>query len=161
MDDKDRLLDEALKAYVSQEPWPGLEERVLNRVRSAPKRRRFVWLRFALPLAAAACLWLLFMPRHEPAPPQTAAVVVEPALVERVEPQPPVVVHPKRALQKRPRYPKLDQFPAPAPLTEEERALLQLVRTEPEVAQAVAAQMRDTEDLHVEPIKIAPLSNGG
>jgi hypothetical protein len=161
MDDKDRLLDEALKAYVSQEPWPGLEERVLNRVRSAPKRRRFVWLRFALPLAAAACLWLLFMPRHEPAPPQTAAVVVEPALVERVEPPPPVVVHPKRALQKRPRYPKLDQFPAPAPLTEEERAFLRFVNAEPEVATAIAAQTHNIEPIHIEAIEIKPLSNGG
>jgi hypothetical protein len=56
--------------------------------------------------------------------------------------------------------PKLDQFPAPAPLTEQERLLVNLAaQTSPEIQQdLVQAQQQAGMPLHIAELNIAPLN---
>jgi hypothetical protein len=56
--------------------------------------------------------------------------------------------------------PKLDQFPAPAPLTEQERLLVNLAaQTSPEIQQdLVQAQQQASMPLHIAELNIAPLN---
>src|SRR5579862_6989318 len=55
-DQLSRLLDDALATYASQRPRPGLELRVLNRIRAEDALPRLPLLRWAVPLATLACL---------------------------------------------------------------------------------------------------------
>ena len=56
-DELDRIIDDALSGYSKATPRPGIEQRVLRRIRIAETdRRSFRFLRFALPLAAALLL---------------------------------------------------------------------------------------------------------
>src|SRR5436305_2365987 len=76
-DDLDRLIDCGLAGYSSAEPLVGLEQRVLRRVRSVRRRRR--WGLVLIPAAAVLVLAVL-PPKHSPG---TAAKLVPPAIVER------------------------------------------------------------------------------
>jgi len=162
-DNLDRLIDSALASYSDAGPLAGLEQRVLNRVRVARARRRlFAWgLGFAV-AASVAVVGIVI--RTEPRPVAKPAEVARvtnagpPATPTRPEPR---IRRPTRA--KRPKaLPKLEQFPAPAPLTAEERALLALVEHHPEEAQLFAdLQKRAEEPIEIQPIHIAPLRDDG
>jgi hypothetical protein len=60
---------------------------------------------------------------------------------------------------KRKALPRLPQFPAPAPVTNEERALLAFVTRAPKEAQAALIdwQQQSLEPIQIEEIKIQPL----
>lgn len=147
----DRLLDEGLAAYANREPRAGLESRILYRVRGERAPRGFPLLRWALPVAAAACLaaavvyWSHRAP--EPAPPpriaESAATIPARAPVEVAKPEPP----PRPARRNAPRrtLPKRPEFPTPTPLTSEERALLAIYRVAPELALEVLGERAESE----------------
>jgi hypothetical protein len=112
-EEQDDLLREALASYAGHEPQPGIEERVLGRVRAPRLARRSGW---ALALLAAACVVMTMMiPRRE---------TLELSAPQIVAPLPVVVkAQSPRAIE------KPDRFPSPAPLTREERTLLALADT--------------------------------
>jgi hypothetical protein len=155
----DEILDAGLKAYSAVEPRQGLERRVLEHVH---RRRRFVWwqwLAVVVPVLACAVGLLVWRPSE---PVQTRrATSVETSLdaagtsaratipaVRRV-----VVVRRVR------RLPKRAQFPTPAPLTREERALLEFVQRSPKEAAELLGENRDSEirPIQIEAISIPPV----
>lgn len=163
-DELDRLLDAALKQYATAQPREGLEGRILARMRSEPaERASHAWWRW---LTAAAVVGAL-------------AVIISMALRPQARPQPMVAQHPsvtlpaaklaansqpRKAVQ-RPRrrlhavaeiqvpkaVPKLDQFPSPQPLSEQEKLLASYVAVYPKQA-ALLAKLR-TEELERERIE--------
>ena len=165
-DERDRLLDEALSSYSAEEPRPGLEQRVLNRIRAEAGARRRAWAQWyiAIPaLCLLAVVALVGWPRREPAPAPRRPVAQAPEVKK------PVVVPTrmrKPARQPRTRVaglPKLEQFPSPSPLTEEERALLEFVMRSPKDAQAFLGdvEIQSVEPIRIEEIHIEPLQSGG
>jgi hypothetical protein len=117
VEEQDDLLREALASYAGHEPRPGIEQRVLQRVRTPRLARRSGW---ALAWLGAACVIVTIMiPREIPSN-ETLEISV-PALAT----PPPVVVKSEAPhAVERP-----DRFPSPAPLTREERMLLALADT--------------------------------
>src|SRR5438067_12604789 len=57
-DELDKILDGALPSYSREEPRPGLDSRVFDRIREARERRRFGWSRWARAIPAVACVLL-------------------------------------------------------------------------------------------------------
>lgn len=141
----DHWLDSALQARANAEPRMRLEERVLARLASEP-RRKVWWPAIAVAGAAvvliALAIALLRPTRHEPTLAHGAA---EPASAQRVS-SPTRTSQASRAAatarlrhgriwvsrnavsreQTRERLPKLAAFPTPRPETEQERLLLRL-----------------------------------
>jgi len=187
-DELDRLMDAALRTYAEPGADSGLERRVLDRIaagrKSEPAESRPYWLRsrrvLALSFSAAACLVLLAIvaPRlfHRPvqhteesrqiaAPAQstgrTAPVITARATDLRIQKtvrhmsKVSPALHP--ALQVS--LPKLDQFPAPQPLTTEEKALIALAEQQPDHADNLLTDQlaQPPEPLTVAAIKIAPI----
>jgi hypothetical protein len=164
----DRTIDSALAAYSEVEPLTGLEERVLYRVRlaEAGRRRVFGW---ALVIAVAASVVIaavvLWAPRHSE--PKTYVVGI-PAVTWLPAPvaETPRIAPKRRAkshaLRKKP-LPKEEQFPAPTPITTEERALLAFVGQHPDDAQQLLPQLqkRSEEPIDIQPIQILPLHSDG
>src|SRR6266568_4065939 len=58
-DELDKILDSALSSYADEEPRPGLEGRVLNRIRASRDGHRFAWLRWPIAIPAFACFLVL------------------------------------------------------------------------------------------------------
>jgi hypothetical protein len=110
IEEQDDLLNEALASYTGREPWPGIEERVLRRVREPGLARRSGW---ALALLAAACVIVMTMIPHQETMEITVPAVVAPPPVSVKVEAPHVIGKPER-------------FPTPSPLTREERTLLAL-----------------------------------
>jgi hypothetical protein len=167
--DLDSLMEQGLSSYSSQEPRPGLETRVLNRVRSEGPQVRFVFPRWAFAIPALACGLLLFawlQPSRvqqpvvqqivAPAPPTVTEAPITPARREPVEQRP-------RSVAKRAPLPKMQQFPSPAPITKGERALLAFVARSPEKAREILMDDRPwaAEPIRIEEIKIQPLQIDG
>lgn len=159
----DRRIDSALGGYSDAEPVAGLEERVLRRVRVSTRRRMLGW---AVAFAAAAALVVTVIvvrtPHHVgptyrvgvPAVMRPAPVVEKPRVVTVRRAKP-------RAVRAR-RLPKLEQFPAPTPLTAEERALVAFVEHHPAEAQQVFAELqKSNEPIEIQPIQISPLQSDG
>ncbi len=173
-DELDRILDEGLATYSSREPWPGVEERVLSRVASTRvvaqaflpvwfRLRTWRWAVLALPVAACLLLVriMLLKPEHRTAPPvrEMAEARTQPPVVRA--PEPPR----KMASRTRPRQsslPKRAQFPTNAPLTPEERVLIELVTRAPQQARALLIEPArpETGPIEIEPIQIQPLESG-
>ncbi len=160
-DDRDNiesLLDDALASYARPEPRPGLERRILDRIHADTSPRR-AFPRWAWAIAAAACLlWAgVLWNRHGATP--TRAPVAQVAAVRAVPPsrqETPRIVHRPHSRRVLPRLP---QFPAPAPVTNEERALLAFVTHAPKEAQEslIATEQQSVEPIRIEEIKIPPL----
>jgi hypothetical protein len=158
----DHLLDGALATYSRQEPRPGLERRVLNRIHAEGARLRVLFLRWALPIAAVACLlagialWNRPIPapapwvpiRTEATPP--AAIAAIPSGAKRLRRQP---TNGRRAA------PKRTEFPVREALTHQERALVAFVRRTPDEAQHTfgETQSMQIEPLHIDEIQLRPL----
>jgi hypothetical protein len=149
----ERWLDKALAGYGSAEPRSGLEGRVLARVRQeqeASARTRSRWLVLAATAVAgvlAIGVFLIGRPAKAPVAPVASAIRVEPpSAVEKTRPKAfvPVPVparrphHTRRDTEARQDMPKLDQFPSPQPLSEQEKILARYVREYPEHAVLVA-----------------------
>lgn len=182
MEDKDRfvndLLDSALAQQRRAEPRAGFEGRILERVRVARRMRagsRKRWLVVPTVAAAAAVLIAaIYLARrpHSPAvqTPQARNAVSAPEPSETLTansgttPKPAIattVVEPRRTVHRERKtthrveahhWPS--QFPTPAPLTPEEKALVQYVRETP--PQVLAASLSRAQSLN-QPVKIKPL----
>ncbi len=163
-DELDRMIDGALADYSDVEPRVGLEERILNRARVARARRRrmFAWgLAFAV---AASVVVVGIGIRTEQRPVPKPAAVVKAA---NVAPPVPAIKRaariPARVRAKRPKaLPKLEQFPAPTPMTAEERAFVAFVKRDPTEAQQIFAEMQKRDEpIEIQPIQIPPLRSDG
>lgn len=171
-DELDRMIDGALASYSGAEPLAGLEERVLNRVRVAeaerPRLRLWRWVLVGSVLAALVVVAIVLRTQRNPAPKTNDIARVETLapLVQTPAREAPRVAPTRRGVGKvfQPkRLPKLEQFPAPAPLTAEERALLAFVERSPKDAQQAFAdlQKRTNERIEIEAIQIPPLQIDG
>jgi hypothetical protein len=160
-DDLDKLIDGALAGYSSAEPLAGLEQRVLNRARAerSSRQRRGWWTAVALAASAVAAALVAVAPqRRVPAP---VAVVLPPP---QVEPASPAVVsgaapRPAAAVRRArgPRVlPKRNLFPTPSPLSPQERLLVQLAESRPQLLLG-----RPVDEICIKPIEIAPLQVDG
>jgi hypothetical protein len=172
-DELDEIIDGALAGYSSADPMEGLEDRVLRRVHAAGAARRGPWrlrLWFALPALAALLLagitlrieWKPQSRTTKPTP--TVAGFKPPSLPPprpQLRPAPPLrVAKPHHRIRT---LPKQEYFPAPAPITNEERALVAWVGRAPIEAQQAFAdlQKRSDEPVDIQPIQIPPLRTDG
>jgi hypothetical protein len=155
----DRMLDSLLQQYGHVEPGPGLESRILARIRTEAVRssssRRWAWI---LAEGVAAILLLLMVAgiRHRPVP------VLEDSTMARA-PERNDIAQASRSIPAnassasrratarsrragRVREPRLDQFPSPRPLTRRELALVDYVARFPQEALLVAKQQAEFEE---------------
>jgi hypothetical protein len=158
--DLDRALDRALARFVSVDARPGLEERVLAHLHADQKmqeRQAWGWS-FAAALAvvvllASAAAWKAASMK-EPSiadRPPSRALILPPAREEAarrgVNSNSPDKNGPKRTFHARrvavEALPKLDQFPAPRPLSEQEKTLAYYINADPERAALVAEARMD------------------
>jgi hypothetical protein len=162
-DQLDHLLDAALTKYAAVEPRTGLEERVLAVLRAEQTTARAkTWWRWGMAGALAAVLVValalalrsgksshpVFVDRPaETQPSPTQAPLTANAGAETV----PARVPPVRKQNRQPistrlaADPKLDVFPSPRPLSEEELALARYVRNFPSDAKRVAQAQEASE----------------
>lgn len=159
-DDLDKLIDGALGEYSSAEPLAGLEQRVLNRARAERLSRQRRWWWTAVALAASAVAVVVVVAPHRRVPPPVA-VVAPPPQVEPASAAVAPVAAPRRAAAVRrmrgPRVlPKRNLFPTPSPLSPEERLLVQLAESRPQLLLA-----RPVDEIYIKPIEIAPLQVDG
>jgi len=161
-DELDRLIDGALPGYADAEPLAGLEGRVVNRVRVVRNRRRLAWgLVAAVAAGVVVGIGIRTERRTVPKPVPVAQVtnIAPPvAAIQRA------VRIPARVRARRPKaFPKLEQFPAPAPMTAEERAFVAFVERDPTDAQQIFADLRKRADapIEIQPIQIPPLQSDG
>jgi hypothetical protein len=183
----DELLDAALRQYGSVEPRAGLEQRVLAGVRAGENEATARWWRWQwVTVAVAAVLMIalgvyLAVPRenaarppeiaNKPAMPQPGNIA--PAMPPEPVPAAPVppreVAEAPKALPRRavvaavivaPAHTKRDVFPAPAPISEQERVALHYAQRAPQEALLAAAAKANQPptSLHIEEIQVAPLA---
>ena len=160
-DELDRVLDTALTKYAAVEPREGLEERVLANLRAeharVPDR---AWWRWSVMAALAAMVivavtlaWRSGRPthpvvaHHQPAttqaPKEPATQVLSNSEGNQVHHQERRAI--RRTAARRPQSnivmaanPKLDQFPSPQPLSEQEKLLQAYIAKYPERAVLIA-----------------------
>jgi hypothetical protein len=141
-----------------------LAARIVAEVHARQRRRRWrLSLTVAVPALACLLIVALHFSRHEsrhPAveiastPSITPAVTAFPKAATADKPHLETTRHP--AVRSAPRQlPKLDQFPAPTALTEQEQFLLQFVAHAPPNTQQLVAKAQKPHD---EPLRIAELS---
>jgi hypothetical protein len=177
-DEFDQVLDDALAEYREAEPLAGLEERVLQRVRLQTDQRRRLWWRWiATPVAAAVLLIAVWIGVRD----RTRHEVVAPSVLQKQapieSPQPSINTHAdnrqlpnrtpgaKTAARSTPvpapvqlpsrepaRMP--ERFPSPAPIKPEERMLVALATTHPEI---LMDQPATGQQIVIDLINIKPL----
>ena len=152
----DEILDAGLKAYSVVQPRQGLERRVLHHVHSARRLPWWRWLALAVPVLACAVGLLLWRPAQTPQ--ATSAPTIRGTAGTSARATIPVV-KPVVVVKRARRVPKRMQFPTPAPLTREERALLEFVQRSPIEAAELLGENRDTEikPVQIEAISIPPI----
>jgi hypothetical protein len=160
-DDLERILEDGIASYADGEPLVGLDERIIARIRltASPRNRVWgAWAALALIAAGIAVFWMI------PREPRLVANVVE----TKAPPLKPPPARTKRAsfvprrrsqIHRIPDLPKQTVFPAPSPLTPEERRLVAMVEQDPQAtAQAFASlRKRTRETLDIAPLVIPPL----
>jgi len=165
----DKLLDAGLARYSAAEPRPGLEQRLLAGLKQQPRPSRWLDWRWAGALATAAVVLVIviFFFRQPPAPElptQTATSSPAPVAPASATLSPEAVRPPvakttvrraaPRIEQARAETPRLETFPAPAPLSEQERLLLLFTRQAPQEASLMAqARNQPTQPLGVIPLQ--------
>ena len=163
-DKTDRLLDEALKQYSAVQPREGLESRILAHLRSQSAERASHswrgWLTAAAAVGAlAVIITMVFRPNAIPQPgvaQHPSASLPAPKLTATSQPgkavqRPKRRLHAARDTQVAEAPPKLEQFPSPQPLTEQERLLASYIAVYPRQA-ALLAKLQ-TEELERERIE--------
>jgi hypothetical protein len=170
-DELDRALDAALTKYSSVEPRAGLEARILANLRVQPTAPSHAWWRLglagalaAMVIVAMAVAWKLGRTTHS----QLASHPTNTEQIRRPADQPEATASerlhgntPTRATHRggaiavrrsAPRAravaeadPRLDVFPSPRPLSEEELALARYVRNFPSDAKLVAQAQEASE----------------
>ena len=158
-DDLDRVLDVALAKYASVEPRAGLEKRIVANLRAADRRpgRRSWWIWgfaavAAIVLVAATLTWRSWT-AHPPIanhPPNPQQVPISPKFASRegsnVASRKPAT---RATVRRAYRHdvvatnPKLDVFPSPLPLSEQEKILAAYIENFPEHAALVAEARMD------------------
>ena len=155
-DDLDRALDAALAKYASVEPRVGLDERILANLRSADTLTGagigWSW-RMSVVLAAilvivASLAWRWNKTSHQPVvvhqPEIKQAPIVahqtggETGFASQPKPSRPRTIRPRPQPQVAAAGPKLDVFPSPLPLSEQEKILALYVEKYPQHAALVA-----------------------
>ena len=146
-------LDAALKQYGNAEPRVGLENRILARLRAEPARRsRWLWPILAATAAAALIAGILVSGdlKEVPAPSSVKAVIAPQIPKTRGEKEVAIKTGHRHGRQVRARevakgveptqapIVKADQFPSPAPLSEQEERLARYVREHYEQAVMIA-----------------------
>jgi hypothetical protein len=194
MGNKDRFVDELLNSALAHkrgaEPRPGLEGRILERVRAAAGEQSTggkVWKLWVA--AATAAVVIMFVAirvahhSHRPVPQTSQAANAVPATSPRetlkanAEPTPAAgpatkVAQPKRIARHESKpshrveahhWPS--QFPTPAPLSDEEKALIRYVQetppqvlAEPILKAELTVQHVQITPLDIPPLEIRPLS---
>ncbi len=158
----DHELDAALAKYSNVEPRAGLEERVLANLRAEQSGVPVgAWWRWsvagAVLIVAVALLWRWERPSHpvvavRPANPTQASQQRKQLVSNGVESG--VRIQTSNSVRKKIRNvspvvvadgPKLDQFPSPQPLTEQELALARYVREFPQEANLIATAQVESE----------------
>ena len=150
----DKWLDAALRQYGEAEPRPGLEKRVLAnldaqraRLAISPWWRRPVAAAVTIAVLAGGLLLLKRKPdvtavRISNQPPVTAGAEPERAIAFRVAPHTAIKrrdrPEPNRNIAHPSSEPRLEQFPAPTPLSEQEEMLARYVREHRQEAILVA-----------------------
>jgi hypothetical protein len=175
--DFDRELEHALAAYADPcdagQPHV-LTHRVIARVEKAQKQRRWkLAFIFVIPEFALLLLWIVFLlPHHPKSMPaeigNNTSAAVTPPTVAAVRPSiltpghvPPPHTHAVSAEQKRTPLPKLDQFPAPAPPTEQEKLLMAFSESVPADAQQSIAELQpEPKPLRIAELKIPAIDSG-
>lgn len=165
-DELDRLLNNALAKYSAAEPRPGLEERILTNLRDehigAPALAWWQWVMVPALAMAVLALGLWWQFGKSIAPPIANHPVVSapsmnlggPEIAHRDTntPAPRKVVRTRRTRPQSPvmafktATPKLDQFPSPQPLSEEELALAKYASAYPEEATLIAKAQEEFEN---------------
>ncbi len=165
-DELDRLLDSALAKYSTVEPRSGLEERVLANLQAErkndPSRVRWQWglaaVVAAVVVAALSFSWRLETTKDpsvasHPAVQDSSSRIPEGQMArhdlntdtpQRFEPAHRKTPHPQIAPIPA-AGPKLDQFPSPQPLSEQELALAKYASTFPEEAILIATAQEEFE----------------
>jgi hypothetical protein len=166
-DELDRILDAALAKYAVVEPREGLEQRVLANLRAEKPIPGPAWWRWGV-MAAVVAAFLITIAltwrsdkQLQPVVANRPVVTIQPpnerpmqtvpnAQSSRVRPVRPdaarkLAVPPSLPALAMARPPKLDQFPSPQPLSEQERILQSYVAENPE--QAVLLARARTEAL--------------
>ncbi len=158
----DHELDAALAKYYNVEPRAGLEERVLANLRAeqsgVPVRAWWRWnVAVAVLIVVVALLWRWEKPSHpvvavRPANPTQASQQRKQFISNGVESG--VRIQTSNSMRKKIRNvspvvvadgPKLDHFPSPQPLTEQELALARYVRDFPQEATLIARGQKEYE----------------
>jgi len=157
-DELDSALDVALAKYAAVEPRPGLEDRVLANLRAeqsrAPERAWWRWgLAGALATVVVVALALAWRSGKPDPPvianhPSTAAPSVKQSGMQAGSNGGAIPSAPVR--RSRPKVqmavnPKLDQFPSPQPLSEQEKLLLRYVHEFPQEAVLIAKAQAESE----------------
>ena len=160
-DKLDQLIDGALASYADAEPLAGLEERVLNRARVARAggRRVLAWTVGLAIAASVAMVGIVVRSERQVAPKAMAPAAVKTQVVPAPEIQRAVRVRRVVRARRARALPKLEQFPAPSPMTAEERALVAFVVRDPEEALQTFSELQTQtyEPIKIQPIRIAPL----
>ena len=179
-DELDLLIDSALADYA--EPRAGLEQRIVARVHagSSTSTTGWRWALWALACTLAiACVISIAIPRERRSPPASTATATTPVHVapsprQTKEPQPQVRLrqqpaerlvsragsHRRNEQVEAPSQPKLDLFPAPQPLSSQERALIALVTRAPAEAARLGLENREQADapLQISQIEVPPIT---
>lgn len=156
--DLDRVIDAALEKYASVEPRAGLQERILASLGAADRNKRGAWWMWgvaavlaAVVLVAGTLVWRSRI-THPPVAIRPSSTQQTPRVPEfaQGERMPPPVKRPLRGGGRSvarhetvAANPKLNVFPSPLPLSEQERLLAIYVGQFPEHAALVAEARMD------------------
>lgn len=161
----DRDLDAGLAKYVTAEPRPGLEERIMAGLRAErdPVASPSGWAwpavaaaSFALIIAAALLAWMGARPdlaTHHPAITAPRAAGAQVATNGQTHSDGPAAPERAKRPVRRARHheiesvatPKLNVFPSPRPLSNEERLLVRYVQEFPQEAVTMAKMQTESE----------------
>lgn len=158
----DDQLDSALAKYAAVEPRTGLEERILANLKSQPSpSTRVAWWRWAAVVAAALIVTslVLWVEKHNAQqivrrPTTSSEQALHPTIAQSAPPNSTRRVNPvkvRRAGKRSFTQPlataelKLDRFPSPQPLSEEELALVRYVQSFPKEATLIAQAQEEFE----------------
>lgn len=149
-DDLDQVLNTALAMYATVEAREGLEQRILNSLDSEKSRTYSKSWAFALAAAVAAIIIVIVSWRfggharpavaNHPSTPQmplkfTAAQKTNKIVALNTRPAQPRIA---QSFPRSDQYPKLDHFPSPHPMSEQEEILAMYINQDPDHAALVA-----------------------
>jgi hypothetical protein len=155
----DELIAEALASYSGAKPRPGLERRVLNRLPAVrPARRRFLSWAFGAAAVAVSVVSPLITSLKAPVRHPRRELITQSTVAAPV-------LNPQRQLPVRLIVPPHGRkaFGAPAPLTDQEKALLALVERVPLQARELLSvtEPQPIEPITIQEISISPLELNG